>query len=130
MFNRSLRAEKHLLRGGMIAFAAILLTGCFGFAAKEQAPKPKIVGFARTNISDGTKKEPKLVGRITMVNEEGRFVLIQCDSMRAPQTGTALKAMRGETESGVLNVGAERRGAYITADIVTGTPSRGDQVFQ
>jgi hypothetical protein len=27
-------------------------------------------------------------------------------------------------------VGTERRGAYVTADIVTGTPARGDQVFQ
>ena len=114
----------------MVASVATLLTGCFGFAEKEQAPKPKIVGFARTNISDGSKKEPKLVGRVMMVNEDGRFVLIQCDAMRSPQSGTALKAMRGETETGVLNVGNERRGPYVTADIVTGRPSQGDQVFQ
>jgi hypothetical protein len=50
--------------------------------------------------------------------------------MRSPQQGTALKAMRGEAETGVLTVNAERRGAYVTADIVTGTPTKGDQVFQ
>jgi hypothetical protein len=38
--------------------------------------------------------------------------------------------MRGEPETAVLNVGDERRGAYVTADIVTGTPTKGDQVFQ
>jgi hypothetical protein len=122
---------------GVIAFrlsvlgcAAVLLTACFGLGAREKAPKPKIVGFPRGNISDGTPKEPRLVGRVAMVNEEGHFVLVACEALRTPQEGTALKAMRGGTETGILNENAERRGAYVTADIVTGTPTRGDQVFQ
>ena len=71
-----------------------------------------------------------MVGRVAMVNEESRFVLVVCDAWRAPVEGTALKAMRGDVETGILNVTAERRGAYVTADIVTGSPSQGDQVFQ
>src|SRR5678816_3331397 len=130
MMSRTLRAGAWVTRGCALACAGALFTGCFGIGAKEKAPKPKIVGFARTNVSDGTKKGPRLVGRVSMVNEEGHFVLILCDAMRSPQAGTALKAMRGDTETGIVNVNAERRGAYVTADIVTGTPTKGDQVFQ
>lgn len=116
-------------------FAATLvfpfMTGCLGLGAKkETAPKPKIVGFAHANTSDGTKREPRLVGRVEMVNEEGKFVLVHCDAWMAPPAGTALKCMRGGVETGVVNVNAERRGANVTADIVTGKPERGDQAYQ
>lgn len=118
------------------AIAALVLlvpfgSGCSAFGGKKNAaPKPKIVGFAHANTSDGTKREPRLVGRIEMVNEEGKFVLVHCDAWMAPVAGTALKCMRGGVETGVVNVNSERRGANVIADIVTGKPERGDQAFQ
>ena len=123
----------------LIRFAALfaatlvlpLLSGCLGLGLKKEvAPKPKIVGFAHANTSDGTKREPRLIGHVTMVNEEGKFVLINCDSWVAPEKGTALKCMRNGVETGVVTVNAERRGANVTADIVTGKPQRGDEAFQ
>ena len=33
-------------------------------------------------------------------------------------------------DSGVLTVSGERQGAHIIADIVTGTPRKGDLVFK
>ena len=113
-----------------VAAVSLLATGCLGRLAKEEAPKPKIVGFNRGGGSDGTPQEPKLVGRVTMVNEEGKFVLINCDSWVAPPARTALKCMRNGVESGVVTVNSERRGSNVTADIVTGSPQRGDQAFQ
>lgn len=65
-----------------------------------------------------------------MVNTDGKFVLISCDAWSPPAEGTALKCLRNGIETGVVNVGKERRGAYVTADIVMGTPERGDQVYQ
>jgi len=65
-----------------------------------------------------------------MVNTDGKFVLISCDAWSAPAEGTALKCLRNGIETGIVNVGKERRGAYVTADIVTGAPERGDQVYQ
>jgi hypothetical protein len=117
-------------RASALACVVLFLPACFGLGAKAKAPKPNVIRFPRDNASDGTPKEPRLVGQIAMVNEEDRFVLITCDAWKPPQQGTALKAMRSGTETGILNVNAERRGTYVTADIVTGTPSRGDQVFQ
>jgi hypothetical protein len=108
----------------------LLMAGCFGIGAREKAPKPKVVGFPKGNTSDGTPHEPRLVGHIAMINEESHFVLIVCDAWRAPAEGTALKAIKNGAETAILNVSTERRGAYVTADIVTGTPGRGDEVFQ
>jgi hypothetical protein len=119
------------VRIALIACCAIELFGCASFFdSKAKAPKPTIVSFPKGNASDGTKREPRLIGRIAMVNAEGKFVLISCDAWSAPAEGTALKCLRNGVESGIVNVGQERRGAYVTADIVTGAPERGDQVYQ
>ena len=40
------------------------------------------------------------------------------------------KCFRDGVETGVLTVSGERQGTHIIADIVTGSPRRGDQVFQ
>jgi hypothetical protein len=130
MMRRFACAGLGVVQWGLVGGVALSLGGCFTFGGREKAPKPNIVGFPKANASDGTPREPRLIGRVAMVNEEGHFVLVQCDAWKTPQEGTALKALRNGAETGILNVTTERRGAYVTADIVTGTPGRGDQVFQ
>ena len=113
------------------SLALLLLLGLVGCSArKPSAPKPRVIGFPRGDISDGTKRAPRLIGRVAMVNRDANFVLISCDAWTAPREGTALKCVRNTVETAVLNVSPERRGAYVTADIVTGEPTQGDQVFQ
>jgi hypothetical protein len=74
--------------------------------------------------------KPQLVGTITLVNQDTRFVLIDLGSAAVPRAGTALKAMSGGVETGVVTVGEIRKRPFAVADIVSGTPKRGDQVFQ
>src|SRR4051794_14790676 len=119
-----------LFRVLIAATMAIAVSGCFGIRPKEIAPKPKIVGFPKGNISDGSKREPRLIGKVAMVNDDEHFVLVLWDAGTAPAAGTALKCLKNGLETGVVNVTNERRGAYVTADIVTGSPKRGDQAFQ
>lgn len=110
---------------------AVLALFCLGGCSfKEPIRKPDIIRFPKTNFSDGTKGQPRRVGRVMMVSEAGRFVLINTDAWSSPDPGTALKCLRDGVESGVVNVGMERRGAHVTADIVTGNPQRGDEVFE
>ena len=73
---------------------------------------------------------PKDESLVLLVNEDGRFVLVKSDSWTPPEQGTALKCLRDGKETGILNVGPERRATYVTADIVTGHPKRGDEVYQ
>jgi hypothetical protein len=55
------------------------------FAAMEKkAMIPPVLSFPPANVSDGTKHEPRLVGRVAMVNTEGHFVLLECDAWTPP----------------------------------------------
>ncbi len=72
---------------------------------------------------------PRLIGKISLVNEKHEFVLI--DSRETPQPGTLLKAIteRGE-QSATLIVAAEKNPPFIIANFRKGTPHAGDQAFQ
>lgn len=110
-----------------------LLSATAALAACSLLPKPtpkaKVLKFPREDVSDGTKREPRKVGKVLMVNMLGAFVLIETGTNAAPVQGTALKTMRDGVETGVLTVSGERRGTVIAADITTGTPALGDDVM-
>ena len=97
---------------------------------KKEVPRAKPIRFPKANASDGTKRNPKQVGTILMVNAEGNFVVIDSGGWAMPESGAALKCMREGIETGVIAVGSERKGTHVIADVVTGTPQKGDQVFQ
>ena len=100
------------------------------WAKRKPVPKAVPIHFPKTNTSDGTKGKPKPVGTILLVNAEAGFVLIDAHGWSLPDAGTALKCMRDGADSDILAVGGERQGSHVVADIVTGTPKKGDQVFQ
>ena len=73
---------------------------------------------------------PRLVGTVTLVDEPGRFVLIDGGFLPSPSADSTLRTFTGTVESGVVKVGAIRRRPFLIADIVKGAPRKGDQVFQ
>jgi hypothetical protein len=115
--------------------AVLLCATCCAFAGcetpfKKKVPRAVPIRFPKANTSDGTARRPRQAGTILMVNGEGGFVVIDAGFWSPPQQGTALKCLRAGAETGVVTVGAERRGGHVIADIVTGAPHKGDQVFQ
>lgn len=109
-----------------VLFSAAALCGCSLFEPKP--PKPLVRHFPKAHVSEVSV--PKLVGVISMINTDGQFVLIESNQSAALDPGVALKCLRDGVETGVVAVGKERRRPYVTADIVKGTPQRGDQVFE
>jgi hypothetical protein len=99
------------------------------WAKRKPVPKAVPIRFPKTK-SDGTKGKPKAVGTILLVNADAGFVLIDSHGWALPEVGTALKCIRDGVDSGILTVSGERQGSHVVADIVTGTPKKGDQVFQ
>jgi hypothetical protein len=99
------------------------------WAKRKPVPKAVPIRFPKPT-SDGTRGTPKQAGAILFVNAEGGFVLIDSHGWSPPTEGTALKVMHEGKEAGVVTVSSERRGSHIIADIVTGTPRKGDAVFQ
>jgi hypothetical protein len=109
----------------LLATALLLsLTGC-GLLGKRAREKRKAREAAAVRPA-----VPLRIGTITLVNEEEQFVLIDNGNSPTPPTGTALKSFTGTAESGVLSVGSVRRTPFVIADIVKGTPRKGDVVFQ
>ncbi|MBS0657918.1 MAG: hypothetical protein JSR82_06695 [Verrucomicrobia bacterium] len=66
------------------------------------------------------------VGRVSMVDAAGRFVLVEAPYGVAP--GTELQLRRGTAPAGRLKAGSERRAGLFAAGIESGTPEVGDGV--
>jgi hypothetical protein len=92
-----------------------LWAGCAGHPKKKAADIPP---------------SHRLVGTIMVVNAEQHFVLIDTESSFPAAVGTALKSFSNGTETGVLTVSPEVKPPFMIADIVSGTPQKGDQVFE
>lgn len=111
-----------------IAIGCVALISCKW--PGEEIPRAVPIRFPKPTPPDGARRDPKKAGVILMVNTEGKFVVIDSGIWAPPVAGMALKCLRDGVETGVVAVGPERRGRHVVADIVTGTPRKGDQVFQ
>ena len=64
-----------------------------------------------------------------MVNEEGRFVLVDFGGFAAPIAGSDLHVKRAGEEVATLRAGTEIRRPFAAADILEGAPQQGDDVW-
>ena len=107
------------LRNGVCALLfAAQLSGC-----ALLRPRPK-----KATLAPAAK--PILVGIVTLVNDDGHFVLIDSGMSPGPLPGAVLKCRTTAGESGELKAGEVRRRPFAIADVVKGTPQVGDRVFQ
>jgi hypothetical protein len=103
----------------LLLCAALLVPACAALRPKKKsahAPPPP-------------PPTPLLIGSITLVNETGRFVLIDTGLAPAPAAGAVLKSYTGSVASGELESGAARHHPFLIADIKSGAPQKGDHVF-
>ena len=102
-------------RAGGAALLALIFADC----AQTFPSRPAIVSL----------RSP--VGEVAIVNLARRFVLIDIGRAASlPPIGAELSAKNPDgEESARLRVTPEQRPPFITADIVSGTPERGDRVF-
>lgn len=73
--------------------------------------------------------EAKVVGVIELVNPEQNYVLINCEQRLNIPAGTEIVAQGIDGSKTKLKVTPERKGNYITADILEGTPQMRDLVL-
>lgn len=72
----------------------------------------------------------QLVGSISLVNTEDNFVLIDSGTQASPNVDLPAEARAEDGSKTQLHVTAVRRRPFAIADIVSGNPHVGDQVFQ
>jgi len=109
-----------------LLLALLFLPLCTGCAVLQKIlPKRKPIPKA-----ERAHPEPERVGVIMLVNEDAHFVLIDTTNGTIPTAGTALKVLRRDAEISVLQCGGIQRRPFVVADIVSGTPAKGDVVMQ
>ena len=108
----------------LLAFTATIALGLNGCAIskKKRAGREAAVREAM--------RAPRTVGTITLVNPDGKFVLVDSGMFPTPENGTTLRAFTGDAESAELRASDVRRRPFVIADIVHGLPRKGDRVMQ
>jgi hypothetical protein len=105
------------LKLAALSILALLLSQC-QLLRKKKKPKPA-----------ATEPAVILIGRVEMVNDDHDFVLIQTQgSVRLPE-GTELSITAADGAEARVKTSPERKGSFLTADIISGTPSRGEAVL-
>lgn len=98
------------------AFLSLTLSGC---------------AAAHHRAATTTPPEPVVIGEVALVDEAGRFVLIDLDSnLYVPPPGASLRTANAAGETGHLQTSPEQKRPFIAADIVDGHPAVGDQVLR
>lgn len=113
-----------LIRALAFALFAVFLSGCVTLPGKK--------GKEKESTAAAVKSQPPAmkipVGTIHHVDAEGGFVLIRSSRLLQiePDTLITVFGNQGETTA-TLKVSPARKGQFLTADILSGTPLVGQQ---
>lgn len=116
-FRVNRRLAQFALRSLLLSATGFLISGC-GTVSME-ATKP-----------DPASERPVHVGWIGSVNDNGRFVLVETIGGKAGERGKQWFAKNANGETSELLVGGESRRPFTVANILTGNPTVGDQVYE
>lgn len=70
------------------------------------------------------------VGAIELVNPDAKFVIVHLNANSPLPVGTELTSTSASGQTATLKVTPERKNIFITADIVSGSPQKGDPVLR
>jgi hypothetical protein len=114
-----------LIRLSLLVSLVVLESGCgllrAGKARRRAGPE---VALAES------RRAPLAIGRVSLVNEEERFALIEANLAQSPPPGTILRTYRGNETSAELRATGVRRRPFLVADLVSGMPGKDELVVQ
>jgi hypothetical protein len=118
----------------LLGLAGLALGGCAHRKATEGAfapvdgipnqPASGAVSSGRLIVSPG----PSLLGRVTTLNEAGRFVVLNFPIGHLPRAEQRMFVYRRGLKVGEVSITTLRQDDYIVADIVEGEAAPGDEV--
>ena len=123
-----------IVRYSAVLLAMLSFTGCFFGKHKQPAP-PAVVDLSpsapiaptTTNTFRVTPDE-SVAGRVTLVNENLRFVVLTFPLGQIPPVGNRMNIFRNGAIVGEVKVSAPQRDDNTVADIVVGDAKKGDEV--
>ncbi|MFK5923685.1 MAG: hypothetical protein QM496_16010 [Verrucomicrobiota bacterium] len=103
------------------------------FGGKDKAEKEaKEAEEKADSAADENVPGNRVVGVVHLVNDRGRFVLVKSVSGGRSMVAAGTTWMTYDANgrpSAKLKVSSERKGAFVVADIVKGSPNRDDSVI-
>jgi hypothetical protein len=120
LFGRFMLVVRSFLPAAMAAVLVMALAGCAGREARARKAAAASAGKPRL-------PEAILVGTVALVDEPGKFVLIDSGRLGGAPTGGILKTWTGGTESGELVISQVRRHPFFIGNIRNGQPRKGDR---
>lgn len=81
--------------------------------------------------TSATTEQPsaQAVGKVEMVNPDDHFVLARLNMNLVMAPGTEITLLNESGQMAKAKITPERKGVFITADIVSGSPAKGDIVM-
>lgn len=110
-----MRLHGKMVRWMLILFCLTAGMGCRLFE-KKSTPQPVV-------------QSQRFLGTLSMVNEAGGFVLVDFGGFAAPEPDAELQVRRDGREVARLRAGRQVRRPFAAADILSGTPGVGDDVW-
>jgi hypothetical protein len=108
--------------------AALLLSGCFSRKSKGQ-----VASFGAPSSPATTPQklivtaDDSLVGKVAMVNQTGRFVVLNFPLGRLPPVDQRFALYRGGVKVGEVKITGPQHDDNVVADLVTGDSEPGDE---
>jgi hypothetical protein len=106
-----------------LTIALLVLAGCASrqsAATKPATTRPKPADAVVVNLG-------VLTGRVTLVNAEHQFVVLDFGGQRPPAPGATLAVLRAGKPVATVRVTEPTRGRFVTADVLSGEPRPGDE---
>ena len=110
----------------IFALLVALLPGCGVLTHLQQ--KRRVAALKKS--AGPQLRWTQLIGTIALVNTEGKYVLIDSGSRPSPAVGTTLQNRPEGSPPAELHVTEIRKRPFVIADIVSGIPQEGDDVYQ
>jgi hypothetical protein len=106
----------------LLAITVLALPGCGSLATRKKNKPPR--------AQPVHPERPVSLGHIILVNEDAQFVLVDASDRGLPAERAEVRVMRKTTEIARLRVTEARKRPLFVADILSGEPAKGDEVFQ
>ena len=104
-----------------------LLCGC-SVSKKKKTPQKAEARQSSAKKSDDAGTWTQTLGRVSLVNPDMAFVLVDIGTAPAPEPGASLRAYANGTASGELVVSNYQRRPFLIGDIISGMPRVGDSI--
>ncbi len=123
-----IRAQRQLglTTVAITALLFVAVTGCFSRKKVKTDPASAVRPSATQPVSTTTAQPA--TGRISSVNQPGKFAVVNFPVGQVPANNTRLSIFRAGTKVGEMKISGPAADSFTVGDIISGSANDGDEV--